>query len=691
MYSGCMVRLGLGARVFAVTVVSFSLSLFPGRDGSLLDEVYRDALLMVREPVPVAREILVVPVSVAGKEAESELDPVDLIWILAELRADRVLLPRAWADREPLAPDMSAGLDQEFARIDENIVTLFEAIRIGAIAPGEAERFVGELRHLVGQSQSRILEMLLGDPRGDRVSLDDLVESFGSDRLGRDLADLGVVLPRFPEGRAVPLPPRVDGGGTAFRVLPAEAFSRYGALVRQLDTSLAALEEAGYFDEIDPVDRPGIMGDHGVSLRREFYQRPTERGAALWQDAMEEYFRRVGALIDPGAEARLMERLGAFAETEDLDPESAAGVREMKDELGAVFRAVRRDYGELVALRADLARAVEGAFVIPEDDRLMVANSVLVGTYGYAPEGRDRILLLTAAGLLVGLLLAPFRLSTAVVLAPFAAAAGAAIFPLLFLAADIWVDPLPVTVVIGGAVAVSIIVAALAQGALERALTGAGAVRLPRRVLRGAVLRGGLSRKRLGRRVAAVVVVAAFAEGGAGPGPGPGLGPGPGTDRDGGPGRGPGTRQLRTVHRVLARRIRRAGGIVVGDDGPMVFAAFDDPRGAHRACRAAMALAAGTLPGGLSIHCGVDAGDLDYYLSPVGGYRATGPAVTYARRFCELARKHHRRILLGDRIVTAAGPLTETERFEEKGKLVVSSSGTRYAYYTLTETDLPPP
>ncbi len=665
-----MISLSLAIRIAAATVVSFALAVFVGTGTNSWDDAYLEALLRVREPVPVARELLLATANGAPQpDGHQEPRPVELIWALAELGAERVLLPPSWpaadttgADSSHTAPELASRLDEEYALIDENIATFFEAIRIGSIDPKDADRFIEQLRRLVADSKARIRDDLRQKAGASDVSVEDLIGAFGSDRAGRKLSDLGVSLPSYPSALAVALPPRGDDGALDFRRLSYSSISRYISLTNRLDMRLSELEERGFFDETDPRERPSVMRDRIRSLRRELYEHPTEARAAVWRNAVDDYFETMAGLIDTDTQA----------------PSSR-------------FAAVREEYAAVVTLRNELSEAVGESFVILDDAaadedtrasaedvavpahreltqgerRAVVANAALVGEHIVEPTGWKRALLLTAAGLIVGIILTPFRLPVAAALSPPALLLVAALFPALFLAGNIWVDPVAVVAVLLAAILASTIAAGLSQWSVERTVVGRATNRLPPRLLGRAIRRGDLPRTETGRRRTAVVVMA----------------PTDSFEVD----------QATSFHRAISRKVRHLGGVVVGEEGSTVFAAFDadDARLAQRACAAAKEMVSATLPGGITVRCGVEVGELVFYLSPIGGYRATGRPITYARRLCGLARKHGLRAMFGDSVVGACRGGGEPRGFQEKGKLAAPTGRKPYAFYSLTKIDPP--
>jgi hypothetical protein len=685
-------------RVLAATGGAALFALLVGGAPSGWDDPYLDVLLGFRKPVPVAEELLLMPISDASqRESPADPGPVDIIWTLAEVGAERVLLPRSWNSETVVgsrsssssAAGLSARLDREFDRIDENIATLFEAIRIGAIDPTEAERFVSELRRLVAESKTRIYDDPGDGAATQESSLDDLIATFGGDRVGMNLSDLGVSLPRYPSVTAEPIPPGGRDDSAGFRRLTAASIGRYISLSHRLAENLAARENEGYFDELAPADRPRAILARVRELRGGVSAHPSLARVKAWRAAVDGYNEAVGALIAGEAQALLTARFEALeGATEGLEEETAAQIREMRQEFDEAFTSLRADYVAVVAARRELSAAVAGSFVvlqddIGDDDRVAAVNSALVGEHLRAPFGWTRTALLAAIGLLVGLLLSPFSFRTAIALSPAGLLVGAMAFPVLFLVGDVWVEPGSAVGALFAATGATLLVAGLFAGRVERVLAGRGAYRLPPHALRRVTRRGYLPMTETGRRPAVAVVVAREAK-----------------DRSR-------AVDLPSFQRAVSQRIRQVGGVILGEDGFTVVSAFPAPaydrarsgtaldpadtRLASYACSVVKELVAKPLPGGVAIRCGVELGDLLFYLSPIGGYRASGRALRYAHRFCDLARTYRHPALFGESVVAACGPGGDAPRFQEAGQLVLATGGGRFPFYRLTETDPPSP
>lgn len=722
VYSSFVARLTPVLRILSATAISFILALLPGDTIPSPKGAYFDSLMEVREPIPVARELLIVEPAASSRSANGEdTSPAEAVWAVAELGAERVLLPPSWLERDgsglstsERVSRLTTRLEEEFDLIDENVAELFEAIRIGSIEPEEADRFVAELRRLIANSRYRIQEELRSSSDASIASVAEMIEVFGNGRLGTELSELELSLPDYPSAMPIPVAPEDDRGDLALRRLPYSSLSRYLSLARQLSTQLSGLEEAGVFDQTDPQKRPSIMADHVRTVRKELYAAPSESRAEAWRDAVKEYFETIAELIDEETEARLLDRLGILEEENPTD-ESAANIREMREELENTFANLRSEYATVVALRGELAETIEGSLVIFGDGetrryasarhtawpfqiepteaegRAVMANSVLVEEYLLAPDGWHRISLLTAAGLLIAVILSLVSPARAVALSPAVLILVAGIFPGLFLMADVWIDPTAIATVLAGATVASLLAALISQWCVERAVTGRAAYRLPPRLLRQSFHRGTLPESAGRRRRSIVVVVAPENE------------PDEATfsvHREG-------SIALASFHKEISRRIRKLGGVVLGEEGTTVLSVFAAPgttgetgesqgdvpnvRLARDACEAAKALLSASLPGGVAVRCGVDVGGLTFYTSPIGGYRAAGPAITYARRLCGLAHKHRRAALFGAGVAAACGAEQESARFREEGKLVLPGGKERYAFFSLTEIDPPSP
>ncbi|HKK49477.1 MAG TPA: hypothetical protein VJ932_10285, partial [Alkalispirochaeta sp.] len=553
-------------RVLSATAISLVLALLVGDASSSWDGAYRDALSGFWDPLPVAEELLVIPGRIPLRpERERDIAPGELLWTLAELRVEQVLLPESWIDADLSAVAASrshvAGMSRisaEFSRIDQNIVELFDAIRMGSIAPGAADRFVAHLRQLVAESEERVQDEYMVGAGTSRTSVAEVMQTLGPDRVAGQLSQLGIALPSYSaeEGFAVPLGSFTED--LPVRRLPFSLLRRYVAESERFMRRMVALEETGFFEGEDPRDQPSIMLDHLASLRMDLYEHPTESRLQTWSEAADRVFVVAGTLIGRDRQARSMERLEVLEATDELSDSSAAQIRSMKEELARSFSAARSAYAALRAMREELGEAIAGSLVILEDGsprsrRVAVAHSALVGEHVYVPTGWNRTMLLAASGVLVGIMLAAFRRGTAIVLVPGAVAAAVASGGALYVFTNIWLAPTSVALVAFGAAGVVVAGAGRSHHRTQDVLTGRATERVPRRLLKRSTLRGGLPEGILGRRQAVIVVVA------------------PDVKVEGD------AVVLDSFHRAISRAITTSGGVVFGEEGLHVFAAFDAP------------------------------------------------------------------------------------------------------------------
>jgi adenylate cyclase len=142
-----------------------------------------DRLLGLR-PATAAPDVLIVdidaqPGSLAGLLADG-------LVTLKEMRARSAVLVLPLAQKSPPSLDPSAlrqtlpnALDREFAQVEENIQSLFDAIRRGSVRPRDAARYVSDLVGLVAQAKARLFSATMGIERDDDALLGQASAFFG--------------------------------------------------------------------------------------------------------------------------------------------------------------------------------------------------------------------------------------------------------------------------------------------------------------------------------------------------------------------------------------------------------------------------------------------------------------------------------------------------------------------------------
>jgi class 3 adenylate cyclase len=177
-----------------------------------------DFLLKGRKGSAPAPELLIVD---SGDFLEPDA-AARMIFTLLEMNADSLVIQTPILGFSPgranSGEEIQSWFEEEFSLMERNIRNLFEAIRVGSIAPGEARRYVDELVNLTDQGKERLTAALV---RQDQVEID---------RLERTIAAFGRVyragdLRLSPEGSPADQSfsrPQPDWDGRVRRIAPVE-------------------------------------------------------------------------------------------------------------------------------------------------------------------------------------------------------------------------------------------------------------------------------------------------------------------------------------------------------------------------------------------------------------------------------------------------------------------------------------
>ena len=150
-----------------------------------------DRLLALRKPYAAPREVLLVDIddraaTAAGAWPWSRDILADGIVLLAEMNARSTVLDLPLGRKSQPGLDPSAlrqgfpdALDREFTLMEQNIQTLFDAIRRGSVRPKDSARYVGDVIGLVAQAKLRLLDAATGIERDDDALLGQAVQLFG--------------------------------------------------------------------------------------------------------------------------------------------------------------------------------------------------------------------------------------------------------------------------------------------------------------------------------------------------------------------------------------------------------------------------------------------------------------------------------------------------------------------------------
>ena len=142
-----------------------------------------DRFLRLRPAAPTASGILLVDIDAPGSLAGLLADGLVTI---KEMDARYAVLDLPLAQKSPPALDPSVlrqtlpnALDREFSQMGENIQSLFDAIRRGAVRPRDAARYVSDLVGLVAQAKGRLFGAAMGIERDDDALLGQAAAFFG--------------------------------------------------------------------------------------------------------------------------------------------------------------------------------------------------------------------------------------------------------------------------------------------------------------------------------------------------------------------------------------------------------------------------------------------------------------------------------------------------------------------------------
>jgi hypothetical protein len=161
--------------------------------GPRLGKLY-DFLLLLRPPPPVARELLIIDISSPGYILDNILEPsaaASALLTMIELDAAALIIQVPVLG---LSAGSSAGeeeivyrFDEEFGLLSRNIRNLFDAIRMGSVAPSEAARYVGDLVELSERGKERLVSALVHRDEEGLIQLEKAASIFGNVRRPGDL------------------------------------------------------------------------------------------------------------------------------------------------------------------------------------------------------------------------------------------------------------------------------------------------------------------------------------------------------------------------------------------------------------------------------------------------------------------------------------------------------------------------
>jgi len=178
-----------GVRVILFFLLPFAAAAVAGvlgRVGALapIDGRAYDRQIALRPGTPVPHDILLVDIDAVPGSLAALL--ADGLVTLKEMDARTAVLDLPLAKKSPPALDPSVlrqtlpnALDTEFSQMEENIQSLFDAIRRGSVRPRDAARYVADLVALVAQAKGRLFSAAMGVARDDDARLGQAAAFFG--------------------------------------------------------------------------------------------------------------------------------------------------------------------------------------------------------------------------------------------------------------------------------------------------------------------------------------------------------------------------------------------------------------------------------------------------------------------------------------------------------------------------------
>ena len=619
----CFVSFLLAAGAAALLCVLFA--------GPRLGPLY-DFLLRWRSP-SVSREILLIDSSMPGGElGNGILEPgaaSSLLYTMAELGAQTLIiqvpilgLPAGGSVGEA---EILHRFDEEFSLLSRNIRNLFDAIRIGSIAPVDAAMYVGMLVELSEQGKERLVSALL---RRDEESINRMEEAaafFGNVRRPGDLrvqlimagygGRPGVLAERYEYSR-----PRPDRDGVLRRIAPVLTIPYisedgdvkrtlehiiYGALryriepdgladILPLDSSGAVLFEIprGYgfrrisisdflaYEEADRELRRIIQEGEvlGVFQNIDGENRPGflydhalflrdggGENKQAWITFRNRYFESLREFLQGPTEMNMVRGFEEIIVAMDSET-GAAHLLEMRDSLMQFFAALRLKHNEVLELRQRLESALSGSFCIlgdPADTEAsaLLANSIL--TRQAVKPGEKLYLFLGALffALLSCFLVKSLGPALTLGVGVLLSLFAALVFSVGFILSGYWFDPQVPAAASGIGVMASFIWAFAAKGRYSRRFRLAYGPNVSRSCLK-AVMRSGKPLPSQTAKVnAAVVAIKNFHT--------------PATEYF--PDRHASSKEMISFQEKASELVKKAGGTVIGTEGDVVTACFGSP------------------------------------------------------------------------------------------------------------------
>jgi adenylate cyclase len=262
------------------------------------DWVYDHFLGLSAQAVPASEILVIEPDPSLPASNPTEADVVSALSLMTEMNVRSSVFATPFsgdgsrsASGDSPGSSLSVSFAREFSRIDENIRSLFDAIRLGSIRPKDASRYVSDLISTVDQGKSRLLDEATGsgtESNGPSWFLDTtfaaLPVSPATDRgRGPETADDDAGLGRFSfehQNARFPLPlaggriaspgsvfEGARGGGLESAIIDADGVRRRMAPLA--DYRGRRFAQVGFAALIDRLGNPAVdFGPDRVTIRK---------------------------------------------------------------------------------------------------------------------------------------------------------------------------------------------------------------------------------------------------------------------------------------------------------------------------------------------------------------------------------------------------------------------------------------
>ncbi|MDR0388787.1 MAG: hypothetical protein LBH73_01810 [Spirochaetaceae bacterium] len=469
------------------TIIRIAAALFGGGAAAILGVllcrgprlgVLYDRLMERRSPPDAVPSLVLINTGDSSGEKSYQngellpLDPQELasaLHVLMEMKAASLIVQAPVLGMSPGSPEDAEEtlrrFEEEFSLIDENVRTLFHAIRTGSVRPGDTERYVGELLGLIDRGKERLVSDINRKDRlgleiaGQAVRVFDRVWLAGAvyqrqaeqrqdsgwysrtqpDRDGRlrrvapvlysggeereHIAyaalkkllkvhtawrnELGLVLQSAESAGDIFVPLDSQGAlifeapGNGFVVLELAALLEYVELDRELYRRLQEMLKAGYFDSLEPETYPVFLYEFAQAAREEFFAQGGADREEAWLGLRTKYLESLAELFSGPVESSLVSGYEELIGQKEIAEQGRESLRALRDQLIASFAETRLVYERLSALRETLLDRLFDSFCV-----LGPAGPFSSGGPGANPTDSEAALLL-ANSILSGALVSP--------------------------------------------------------------------------------------------------------------------------------------------------------------------------------------------------------------------------------------------------------------------------------------------